>query len=358
MRKAIKVLLLMSILLLSTTVTSAATQKATLKKGKVATVYVTNGNKVKLSAASGLKWTSSKKQIASVKKSGKYGMVTTKSRGTTIIKAVKGKTKYTCKLVVEVPYLKTTSFPMHIGDSKTVKMNGTKQKVKWTSKNPSIAKVTSNGKVFGVSAGVTDIVAKVGGKSYVCNVTVYDNPIFTPDTPTDPTPTPDPTPESTIGSRVNPYNAFAGATIPLYDWREYVGQVNYRVTKMLTGEDAKEVLSSYSLSKIPDGFIPVYLEFNFKYLSGANELNSSDIMWYSNFYNSDATSMINYDSFLTRADESVPLILHVNVYPGADTTFYIAFVVKPSDMPLTFRVQTGYDENHYEQTYSWFTLAQ
>lgn len=78
----------------------AATKKATMKKGKTLVVNAKIGDTVKLKAKSGLTWKSSKKSVATVKKSGKYGIVTTKKAGTVKITAKKGKTKYTCKLII------------------------------------------------------------------------------------------------------------------------------------------------------------------------------------------------------------------------------------------------------------------
>lgn len=62
------------------------------------------------------------------------------------------------------------------GDTFKLKISGTNKKVTWSSSNKKIATVTSNGVVKGKNVGLykktCKITAKVGGKKYVCNVTV------------------------------------------------------------------------------------------------------------------------------------------------------------------------------------------
>lgn len=55
-----------------------------------------------------------------------------------------------------------------------LKVLGTKKKVKWSTSNPYIAVVKSNGTVLTDGAGKCVITAKVNGKKYKCNVTVKD----------------------------------------------------------------------------------------------------------------------------------------------------------------------------------------
>ena len=50
--------------------------------------------------------------------------------------------------------------------------NATNKTVNWTSSHPEFATVDSSGKVTPVKAGVTNIVAEVGGKSATCVFTV------------------------------------------------------------------------------------------------------------------------------------------------------------------------------------------
>lgn len=59
-----------------------------------------------------------------------------------------------------------------VGQTKQLKITGTKTKPKWTTSRKSVATVTSSGKVTAKSKGSTTITAKVGKKSYKCKITV------------------------------------------------------------------------------------------------------------------------------------------------------------------------------------------
>lgn len=68
--------------------------------------------------------------------------------------------------------LNRTKVTIYVGSSATLKVSGTKKKVKWTTSNKKVATVTSKGKVTAKKAGKVTITAKVGKKSYKCKVTV------------------------------------------------------------------------------------------------------------------------------------------------------------------------------------------
>ncbi|MCD7735461.1 MAG: Ig-like domain-containing protein [Lachnospiraceae bacterium] len=68
--------------------------------------------------------------------------------------------------------LNKTAASVKIGKTITLKVSGTSSKVTWKSSNKSIAKVSSNGVVTGVSLGTAKIRATVNGKTYSCKVTV------------------------------------------------------------------------------------------------------------------------------------------------------------------------------------------
>lgn len=55
-----------------------------------------------------------------------------------------------------------------------LKVQGAKRKVKWTTSNVNIAEVKKDGMVYGRGKGKCKITATVGGKKYVCKVTVKD----------------------------------------------------------------------------------------------------------------------------------------------------------------------------------------
>lgn len=58
------------------------------------------------------------------------------------------------------------------GKSVTLKVNGTKKKISWSTSNKKVAKVNKNGKVTAVKAGKATITAKVDGNKLTCKVTV------------------------------------------------------------------------------------------------------------------------------------------------------------------------------------------
>ena len=58
------------------------------------------------------------------------------------------------------------------GTPVTMKVTGTSSSVTWSSENPAIATISSDGVVNGVSAGTTNVVAKVGNQALKCIVRV------------------------------------------------------------------------------------------------------------------------------------------------------------------------------------------
>lgn len=70
--------------------------------------------------------------------------------------------------------LSKSSLTLDVGKSATLKVNGTKSKVKWSSSNKSVATVTTKGKVTAKQAGSATITAKVGKKTLKCKVTAKE----------------------------------------------------------------------------------------------------------------------------------------------------------------------------------------
>ncbi len=142
--------------------TKLSKTKATLIKGQTLTLKLSGVSSSKVT------WISSKTAIATVKK----GIVTAKKKGTVTITAKYKNKKYTCKITVETPAISKTSTNVYVGDTVTLKMNGTTQSVSWSSSNKAVATVTSKGTVTGVSPGTAKITAKIGSNKYVCSVNV------------------------------------------------------------------------------------------------------------------------------------------------------------------------------------------
>lgn len=133
-----------------------------------------------------VKWTSSKKKVCTVTQSGK---VKGKKVGTAYIKAkaMDGSgASARCKVRVIRPVTKLTIKPSSatvlVGEIYKLKAqykpkNATIKKVKWTTKDASIATVDSTGRVVGVAPGMVEIKAKVQdgfGKTARCYVTVKE----------------------------------------------------------------------------------------------------------------------------------------------------------------------------------------
>lgn len=68
--------------------------------------------------------------------------------------------------------LNMTKKTLTVGKTVTLKVKGTKKKVKWSSSKKKVASVSSKGKVKAKKAGRTTITAKVGKKKYKCKITV------------------------------------------------------------------------------------------------------------------------------------------------------------------------------------------
>lgn len=146
------------------------TYAAGLNKKKI-TVCTGQTVQLKTTGAKGkIKWSSSNRNVATVTPKGK---VSAKKKGNATITARIGKKKYSCKVTVENAKLSKSSFSVYKGKSYQLKMQNTKQEYKWSSKNKSVAIVTSKGKVTGKKAGTTYIYAKsASGKTFKCKVTV------------------------------------------------------------------------------------------------------------------------------------------------------------------------------------------
>lgn len=59
-----------------------------------------------------------------------------------------------------------------VGDTYQLKISGTKKKVKWSSSNSSVVKVSRNGLITAKKKGTAVVKAKVGTRTYRCDVTV------------------------------------------------------------------------------------------------------------------------------------------------------------------------------------------
>lgn len=138
-------------------------------------------------------WSSSNSSVASVDKNGK---VTAKTKGTATITAKVDGVSASCKVTVNEPAkitikLNKTKVTLGVGEPCTLKATvNPSQKVTWTSSNPKLVKVDSNGKLtvtkdifnyFEVEQAVK-ITAKAGNATATCTVTTNYERVY-PSTP-------------------------------------------------------------------------------------------------------------------------------------------------------------------------------
>ena len=71
--------------------------------------------------------------------------------------------------------LNKTKVTLDLEEKVKLKVKNTTKKVKWSSSDKSIARVSVKGNVYAVSKGECTITAKVGKKTYTCEVTVIDS---------------------------------------------------------------------------------------------------------------------------------------------------------------------------------------
>ncbi|MCH5229600.1 MAG: leucine-rich repeat protein [Muribaculaceae bacterium] len=129
-------------------------------------------------------WRSENPMIATV---GTDGTVTGVSVGTTVITATVGELSASCVVTVnpisssEI-ILNIRSLTLRIGETETltatvVPENTTDKTVTWSSDNPAVATVSSNGTVTAISTGAANIIATCGDITATCRVLVNPVPV-------------------------------------------------------------------------------------------------------------------------------------------------------------------------------------
>ena len=152
---------------------SAQAFAATVKLNKKS-VKLNSGKKVTLKLegakdAEDVSWATSDADVATVKD----GRVTALKAGTTKIFAIYKDKSYTCKVTVKNPAkLSKKKLTLNVGENVRLKVNNVSGKVKWSSQNKKVAKVSSKGNVRATGTGSTKIKAVIYGKTLTCKVTV------------------------------------------------------------------------------------------------------------------------------------------------------------------------------------------
>ena len=218
------------------------------------------------------------------------------------------------------------------GSSYTLKVKGTKAKVKWTSKKKSVATVSSKGKVTAKKTGSTTITAKVKGKKYTCKVTGKTKP------------------SQKAGSKSNPISAYKKNTFTFYEEGKKKGKFTFQLLKFASGDEASELALNNSANLAPtDNQEYIYFKFRIKYISGTQTIKAKDIFnYYYNIYGNNSSIQINnidWGFFFENVDDLGTTLLS----PGNDVTCAKAVLVTKGYSPITYRIQTG------KNSYTWFT---
>ncbi len=119
--------------------------------------------------ASGAKWQSSNKKIATVNSK---GVITGKKKGNCKVYAQYDGKTYTCTVKVLKPGLSKTKKTVYNSDKYKLKVLGGSGKIKWKSSNKKVATVSKKGVVKGKKGGKCTITATRNGIKMKCRITV------------------------------------------------------------------------------------------------------------------------------------------------------------------------------------------
>lgn len=114
-------------------------------------------------------WKTTDKTVAAVDAN---GVVTAKQAGKAVVYTKLDGVKYRCVVRVEAPKLSKKALTLAVGQTYTLTLDGTTRRVKWSSSDPAVAKVTGAGAVVAKAKGKAVITATVGKSSYSCAVKV------------------------------------------------------------------------------------------------------------------------------------------------------------------------------------------
>ena len=105
--------------------------------------------------------------------------------------------------------------------------------------------------------------------------------------------------------------------------------------------------------------IHIYVKFRLFYSesSGGGLVSATDIInHYTNFFDFSGTCQVDNVSW-AYSFESVDDMSDVNLYPGGSSVCSKAILVNRGNTPITYCVQTGYNESTYSPIYTWFSTG-
>lgn len=296
------------------------------------------GQKFKLKAylAKGkVTWISKNKKVATVNKSGK---VTAKRKGSTkiIAKNLNGNTS--CKIIVQEPKLNKTKLSLKLNSSYTLKLRGTNETVTWGSSNSKVVSVY-DGKLEALNVGTSTITAKVLNKKFKCKVTVSE--------------------DTSPGSRLSPLYPYQPYTTDVYDGSTYLGKFTIELLDYKDGSVALNYVSKNEFNPIPGSEQEyIYLKFKLNYLTGTGgtPVSAYDILNpNANLFDSSGTRNIDSIDWAFNF-ESIKDMIDVTLYPGGIAECSKAILIDGGNTPITYRIQTGYNETTYKPIYTWFSV--
>lgn len=140
-------------------------------------VYVGFKEKLTVSGGTGkITWKTSNGKIATVDASGNVKGI---KAGTVTISAIRNGITMKCTVTVKNPELKDKSLTIRMYSTQKLVLNGVKdtKKIKWSSSNAKVVKVSSTGIITPVKPGTATVTATYNKKKYTCKVVVKSSSI-------------------------------------------------------------------------------------------------------------------------------------------------------------------------------------
>lgn len=150
-------------------VSAAQTQRIALSRTSVNMLKGTKTTLKLLNVNDQVQWATTSKSYAEVSAS---GVITAKKVGTVTIAAFYDGICYTCRVTIEDPKISVSQMTLIKGQKRTVKVNGTAQKLKWSSSNAAVASVSAAGEITANKTGTAVISTTVYGRKFSCKVKV------------------------------------------------------------------------------------------------------------------------------------------------------------------------------------------